>query len=126
MEDYSRKRHLAAGYEFVNTPHEFRGTVREVRAIPDWYAEGMYPPMDMDHAQYYLKPMNCLMHNLIYRPRPVLLEPPLRLFEFELPTAEKSGVVQGLTRACGFTRTMRTSTAPVNPTPNSTVCRHSC
>ena len=69
MEDYSRQRHLAAGYEFVNTPHVTKAALFEKSGHLDWYAEGMYPPMDMDHAQYYLKPMNCPMHNLIYSAR---------------------------------------------------------
>ena len=106
MEDYSRQRHLAAGYEFVNTPHVTKAALFEKSGHLDWYAEGMYPPMDMDHAQYYLKPMNCPMHNLIYSARGrSYRELPLRLFEFgTVYRYEKSGVVQGLTRARGFTQ----------------------
>ena len=106
MEDYSRKRHEDAGYQFVNTPHVTKAELFEKSGHLDWYAEGMYPPMDMDNAQYYLKPMNCPMHNLIYSARGrSYRELPLRLFEFgTVYRNEKSGVVQGLTRARGFTQ----------------------
>ncbi len=118
MEDYSRKRHEVAGYEFVNTPHITKGTLFELSGHLDWYAEGMYPPMQLDgeidaegvvrkQAQdYYLKPMNCPMHNLIFDARGrSYRELPLRLFEFgTVYRYEKSGVVQGLTRARGFTQ----------------------
>jgi threonyl-tRNA synthetase len=118
MEDYSRRRHEEAGYEFVNTPHVTKAGLFEISGHLDWYADGMYPPMDLDsefHAdgtvrraaqQYYLKPMNCPMHNLIYRSRGrSYRELPLRLFEFgTVYRYEKSGVVQGLTRARGFTQ----------------------
>ncbi|HNL50370.1 MAG TPA: threonine--tRNA ligase, partial [Actinomycetota bacterium] len=106
MEDYSRQRHIEAGYDFVNTPHVTKAALYEKSGHLDWYAEGMYPPMDMDNAQYYLKPMNCPMHNLIYGARGrSYRELPLRLFEFgTVYRYEKSGVVQGLTRARGFTQ----------------------
>ena len=118
MEDYSRKRHEEAGYEFVNSPHITKGALFEKSGHLDWYAEGMYPPMKLDgevdaegqvrkQAQdYYLKPMNCPMHNLIFSARGrSYRELPLRLFEFgTVYRYEKSGVVQGLTRARGFTQ----------------------
>ena len=118
MEDYSRGRHEAAGYEFVNTPHLTKAQLFETSGHLDWYSEGMYPPMELDAEytedgqlrrapqKYYLKPMNCPMHNLIYRSRGrSYRELPLRLFEFgTVYRYEKSGVVQGLTRARGFTQ----------------------
>nr|WP_196791170.1 threonine--tRNA ligase [Motilibacter aurantiacus] len=107
MEDYSRRRHEEAGYEFVNTPHLTKGKLFEVSGHLDWYAEGMYPPMELDEGQrYYMKPMNCPMHNLIFRARGrSYRELPLPLFEFgTVYRYEKSGVVQGLTRARGFTQ----------------------
>jgi threonyl-tRNA synthetase len=118
MEDYSRRRHEEAGYEFVNSPHITKGALFEKSGHLDWYAEGMYPPMQLDAdidaegnvrrqgADYYLKPMNCPMHNLIFSARGrSYRELPLRLFEFgTVYRYEKSGVVQGLTRARGFTQ----------------------
>ena len=106
MEDYSRQRHLDAGYEFVSTPHVTKGALFEKSGHLDWYSDGMYPPMHMDSADYYLKPMNCPMHNLIFSARGrSYRELPLRLFEFgTVYRYEKSGVVQGLTRARGFTQ----------------------
>ncbi|MCC9305658.1 threonine--tRNA ligase [Kitasatospora sp. RB6PN24] len=107
MEDYSRKRHEEAGYEFVYTPHATKGTLFELSGHLDWYADGMYPPMQLDgENDYYLKPMNCPMHNLIFRSRGrSYRELPLRLFEFgTVYRYEKSGVVHGLTRARGFTQ----------------------
>ena len=118
MEDYSRRRHLAAGYSFVNTPHITKSDLFEVSGHLDFYADGMYPPMHMDEerdaegnitkqgADYYLKPMNCPMHNLIYSSRGrSYRELPLRLFEFgTVYRNELSGVVHGLTRARGFTQ----------------------
>jgi threonyl-tRNA synthetase len=107
MEDYSRARHEAGGYEFVNTPHITKGALFEQSGHLEWYAEGMYPPMQLDGgADYYLKPMNCPMHNLIFSSRGrSYRELPMRLFEFgTVYRYEKSGVVQGLTRARGFTQ----------------------
>ncbi|CAB4905458.1 unannotated protein [freshwater metagenome] len=118
MEDYSRKRHEEGGYEFVTTPHITKGALFEKSGHLDWYSEGMYPPMQLDteydadgHVRkqgvdYYLKPMNCPMHNLIFSSRGrSYRELPLRLFEFgTVYRYEKSGVVQGLTRARGFTQ----------------------
>ncbi|MEZ0068736.1 threonyl-tRNA synthetase [Streptacidiphilus sp. MAP12-20] len=107
MEDYSRKRHEEAGYEFVYSPHATKGTLFEKSGHLDWYADGMYPPMQLDEGvDYYLKPMNCPMHNLIFDARGrSYRELPLRLFEFgTVYRYEKSGVVHGLTRARGFTQ----------------------
>ena len=106
LEDYSRRRHEEAGYEFVNTPHITKSTLFETSGHLDWYADGMYPPMEMEGAKYYPKPMNCPMHMLIYASRGrSYRELPLRLFEFgTVYRYEKSGVVHGLTRARGFTQ----------------------
>jgi len=118
MEDYSRRRHLEAGYSFVNTPHITKGQLFRTSGHLDWYAESMYPAMHLDEERdaegnirkvgqdYYLKPMNCPMHNLIYRSRGrSYRELPLRLFEFgTVYRYEKSGVVHGMTRARGFTQ----------------------
>ncbi|HET8970739.1 MAG TPA: threonine--tRNA ligase [Candidatus Nanopelagicales bacterium] len=118
MEDYSRRRHEEAGYEFVNTPHLTKAQLFETSGHLDWYSDGMYPPMILDTEydaegnvrragqKYYMKPMNCPMHNLIYRARGrSYRELPMRLFEFgTVYRYEKSGVVHGLTRARGFTQ----------------------
>jgi threonyl-tRNA synthetase len=107
MEDYSRKRHEESGYEFVYSPHATKSTLFEKSGHLDWYADGMYPPMQLDGGQdYYLKPMNCPMHNLIFDARGrSYRELPMRLFEFgTVYRYEKSGVVHGLTRARGFTQ----------------------
>jgi threonyl-tRNA synthetase len=107
MEEYSRRRHVEEGYEFVNSPHITKGSLFEKSGHLDWYAEGMYPPMELDEGTaYYLKPMNCPMHNLIFGARGrSYRELPLRLFEFgTVYRYEKSGVVHGLTRARGFTQ----------------------
>jgi threonyl-tRNA synthetase len=110
MEDYSRKRHEEAGYEFVNTPHITKGNLYEISGHLDWYKDGMFPPMVLDEGhgkqEYYLKPMNCPMHNLIYRARgKSYRDLPLRLFEFgTVYRYEKSGVVHGLTRVRGLTQ----------------------
>jgi len=118
MESYSRRRHEEAGYEFVNTPHLTKAGLFETSGHLDWYAEGMYPPMELDAEygedgelkrapqKYYMKPMNCPMHNLIFDARGrSYRELPLRLFEFgTVYRYEKSGVIQGLTRARGFTQ----------------------
>ena len=118
MEDYSRKRHEDEGYEFVYSPHLTKAALFEKSGHLQWYSEGMYPPMVMDeelHAdgtikragqQYYMKPMNCPFHNLIFASRGrSYRELPLRLFEFgTVYRYEKSGVIHGLTRARGFTQ----------------------
>ena len=106
LEDYSRARHEQAGYQFVNTPHITKSNLFETSGHLEWYAEGMYPPMELEGAKYYLKPMNCPMHILIYSSRGrSYRELPLRLFEFgTVYRYEKSGVVHGLTRARGFTQ----------------------
>ncbi|WP_304451191.1 threonine--tRNA ligase [Nocardiopsis sp. YSL2] len=107
MEDYSRQRHEESGYEFVYSPHATKSTLFEKSGHLDWYADGMYPPMQLDGGQdYYLKPMNCPMHNLIFDARGrSYRELPMRLFEFgTVYRYEKSGVVHGLTRARGFTQ----------------------
>jgi threonyl-tRNA synthetase len=106
LEDYSRRRHEEAGYEFVYTPHITKSNLFETSGHLDWYADGMYPPMEMEGARYYPKPMNCPMHILIYASRGrSYRELPLRLFEFgTVYRFEKSGVVHGLTRARGFTQ----------------------
>ena len=118
MEDYSRKRHEDEGYEFVYSPHLTKAALFQKSGHLDWYSEGMYPPMIMDeelHAdgtvkkpgqQYYMKPMNCPFHNLIFASRGrSYRELPLRLFEFgTVYRYEKSGVLHGITRARGFTQ----------------------
>jgi len=118
MEDYSRKRHEDEGYEFVYSPHLTKAALFETSGHLEWYADGMYPPMILDeefHAdgtikragqQYFMKPMNCPFHNLIYRSRGrSYRELPLRLFEFgTVYRYEKSGVLHGITRARGFTQ----------------------
>ena len=118
MEDYSRRRHVEEGYQFAYTPHLTKASLFQTSGHLDWYADGMYPPMHMDEERdaqgnirrqgqdYYLKPMNCPMHNLIFRSRGrSYRELPLRLFEFgTVYRNEKSGVVHGLTRARGFTQ----------------------
>ncbi len=107
MEDYSRRRHVQAGYEFVYTPHITKSELFETSGHLDWYRDGMYPPMELDEGQtYYLKPMNCPFHVLIYKSRPrSYRELPLRMFEFgSVYRYEKSGVVHGLTRVRGMTQ----------------------
>ncbi|KGH47763.1 threonine--tRNA ligase [Modestobacter caceresii] len=118
LEKYSQRRHEEAGYSFVNTPHITKGQLFETSGHLDWYAEGMYPAMQLDEERdsdgnvrrqgqdYYLKPMNCPMHNLVFDSRGrSYRELPLRLFEFgTVYRYEKSGVVHGLTRARGFTQ----------------------
>ena len=118
MENYSRKRHEEAGYEFVYSPHLTKQGLFQISGHLDWYSEGMYPPMVLDEERsedgtlrragqnYYMKPMNCPFHCLIFRSRGrSYRELPLRLFEFgTVYRYEKSGVVHGLTRARGFTQ----------------------
>ncbi len=117
LEEYSRRKHSEAGYEFVNTPHITKAQLFHTSGHLDWYADGMFPPMHLDAEynddgtvrkpgqDYYLKPMNCPMHTLIFASRGrSYRELPLRLFEFgTVYRYEKSGVVHGLTRARGFT-----------------------
>jgi threonyl-tRNA synthetase len=106
MEDYSRRRHEESGYEFVNTPHISKQVLFETSGHLPYYADGMFPPMEFEGANYYLKAMNCPMHNLIFRSRGrSYRELPLRLFEFgSVYRYEKSGVVHGLTRVRGMTQ----------------------
>jgi threonyl-tRNA synthetase len=118
MEDYSRIRHEEEGYDFVYSPHLTKAALFETSGHLQWYADGMYPPMILDEEynadgtvkragqQYYMKPMNCPFHNLIYRSRGrSYRELPLRLFEFgTVYRYEKSGVLHGITRARGFTQ----------------------
>ncbi|MFJ9129287.1 threonine--tRNA ligase [Streptomyces sp. NPDC102340] len=106
MEDYSRRRHEASGYEFVNTPHISKEALFETSGHLPHYAEGMFPPIQFDEQNYRLKAMNCPMHNLIFKSRGrSYRELPLRLFEFgTVYRYEKSGVVHGLTRSRGFTQ----------------------
>ena len=118
MEDYSRRRHEEENYQFVYSPHLTKAALFETSGHLQWYSEGMYPPMIMDeelHAdgtikragqKYYMKPMNCPFHNLIYKSSSrSYRELPLRLFEFgTVYRYEKSGVIHGLTRARGFTQ----------------------
>ncbi len=118
MEDYSRIRHEEEGYEFVYSPHLTKAALFQKSGHLDWYSEGMYPPMILDEEhhpdgtikragqQYYMKPMNCPFHNLIFQSRGrSYRELPLRLFEFgTVYRYEKSGVLHGITRARGFTQ----------------------
>lgn len=118
MEDYSRKRHEESGYEFVYTPHITKSVLFETSGHLEWYADGMFPPMQLDAElnpdgsirkpaqNYYLKPMNCPFHNLIYKSSAKSYRDlPLRLFEFgSVYRYEKSGVVHGLTRVRGMTQ----------------------
>jgi threonyl-tRNA synthetase len=118
MEDYSRRRHVEADYEFVYSPHITKSALFETSGHLDWYADGMYPPMHLDEDRdtdgsvrkpgqdYYLKPMNCPFHCLIFRARGrSYRELPLRMFEFgSVYRYEKSGVVHGLTRVRGMTQ----------------------
>jgi threonyl-tRNA synthetase len=105
LENYSRERHEAAGYSFVNSPHITKAQLFETSGHLPYYADTMFPPMEMEGAEYYLKAMNCPMHNLIFRARGrSYRELPLRLFEFgTVYRYEKSGVVHGLTRVRGLT-----------------------
>ena len=118
MEDYSRQRHIEAGYEFVNTPHISKAELFKISGHLGFYSDLMYPPMHVDEERhpdgslkrlgqdYYLKPMNCPMHCLIFRSRGrSYRELPLRLFEFgSVYRYELSGVVHGLTRVRGMTQ----------------------
>ena len=113
MEEYSRQRHEASGYEFVNSPHITKAGLFETSGHLDWFADGMFPPMHLDEGgqdgegtTYYLKPMNCPFHILIFKHRTrSYRELPLRFFEFgTVYRYEKSGVVHGLTRVRGMTQ----------------------
>jgi threonyl-tRNA synthetase len=118
MEDYSRRRHEQAGYEFVYSPHITKGNLFQTSGHLDWYREGMFPAMHLDEERdaegnvrrqgqdYYLKPMNCPFHNLIFSSRGrSYRELPLRMFEFgTVYRYEKSGVIHGLTRVRGMTQ----------------------
>ncbi|WP_167103048.1 threonine--tRNA ligase [Mycobacterium sp. DL592] len=118
LEEYSRRKHIEAGYEFVNTPHITKEQLYITSGHLEWYADGMFPPMHIDAEfdengvlrkpgqDYYLKPMNCPMHHLIFRSRGrSYRELPLRLFEFgTVYRYEKSGVIHGLTRVRGMTQ----------------------
>ncbi len=106
MEDYSRQRHQDGGYEFVVTPHLSKAQLFETSGHLSWYAEGMYPPMEMDNGTYYMKPMNCPMHCLIFRSRQrSYRELPLRLFELgTVYRYERAGTLHGLMRIRGFTQ----------------------
>jgi threonyl-tRNA synthetase len=118
MEDYSRRRHTESGYSFVNSPHITKANLFQTSGHLQWFAEGMFPPIHLDEEvdatgevvkpgqDYYLKPMNCPFHNLIFRARGrSYRELPLRLFEFgSVYRYEKSGTLQGLTRVRGMTQ----------------------
>jgi threonyl-tRNA synthetase len=118
MEDYSRRRHEQAGYEFVYSPHITKGNLFETSGHLDWYRDSMFPSMHLDEEvdadgnvrkqgqDYYLKPMNCPFHCLIFKSRGrSYRELPLRMFEFgTVYRYEKSGVVHGLTRVRGMTQ----------------------
>ena len=106
MEDYSRARHLRGDYQFVYTPHLSKSRLFETSGHLDWYADSMYPPMELDNGVYYPKPMNCPMHCLIYRSRQrSYRELPLRLFELgTVYRYERAGTLHGLMRIRGFTQ----------------------
>jgi len=106
MEDYSRERHEHGGYEFVFTPHLANGKLFETSGHLEWYADSMYPPMEMDNGTYYMKPMNCPMHCLIFKSRQrSYRELPLRLFELgSVYRYERAGTLHGLLRIRGFTQ----------------------
>ena len=106
MEDYSRARHQNGGYQFVFTPHLSNATLFQTSGHLDFYADGMYPPMEMDNGTYYPKPMNCPMHCLIFRGRQrSYRELPLRLFELgTVYRYERAGTLHGLMRIRGFTQ----------------------
>ena len=106
MEEYSRKRHEASGYDFVYSPHITKSDLFEISGHLEWFAESMYPPMELDGGtKYYLKPMNCPFHTLIFKSsQRSYRDLPLRYFEFgSVYRYEKSGAVHGLTRVRGMT-----------------------
>ncbi len=106
MEDYVRRRHIEEGFSYVGTPHISKEGLFHTSGHLPYYADTMFPPMEMEGSDYYLKAMNCPMHNLIFRSRGrSYRELPLRLFEFGgVYRFEKSGVVHGLTRVRGMTQ----------------------
>ncbi|MDQ3391952.1 MAG: threonine--tRNA ligase [Actinomycetota bacterium] len=106
MEDYSRQRHERGGYEFVYTPHLTNARLFETSGHLQWFADGMYPPMEMDNGSYYMKPMNCPMHCLVFKGRQrSYRELPLRLFELgTVYRYERAGTLHGLMRIRGFTQ----------------------
>ncbi len=106
IEDFSRAEHDEGGYELAFTPHLARSVLWETSGHLDWYADGMYPPMEMEGAKYYPKPMNCPFHIMIYKSRQrSYRELPLRIFELgTVYRYERSGVIHGLFRARGFTQ----------------------
>ncbi len=106
MEDFSMRSHLASGYQLAWTPHIAKSTLFEISGHLQWYKEGMYPPMEMEGATYYPKPMNCPMHILIYKAHQrSYRELPMRLFEFgTVYRFERSGVLHGLARVRGLTQ----------------------
>ncbi len=106
MEDYVRNRHIEEGFDYVGTPHIAKGGLFETSGHLPYYAETMFPPMELENSKYYLKAMNCPMHNLIFRSRGrSYRELPLRFFEFgSVYRYERSGVVHGLTRVRGLTQ----------------------
>ncbi|MGH3457911.1 threonine--tRNA ligase, partial [Aeromicrobium sp.] len=106
MEDYVRRRHIEEGFDYVGTPHISKEGLFHTSGHLPYYADSMFPPMDFESSKYYLKAMNCPMHNLIFRSRQrSYRELPLRLFEFgSVYRYEKSGVVHGLTRVRGMTQ----------------------
>ena len=105
MEDYVRRRHIEEGFDYVGTPHISKGGLFETSGHLPYYADTMFPPMELENSQYYLKAMNCPMHNLIFRSRGrSYRELPLRFFEFgSVYRYERSGVIHGLTRVRGLT-----------------------
>ena len=106
MEDHSRARHVEAGYDFVTSPHITKRELFEISGHLDWFGENIFPPMELDGGtEYFLKPMNCPFHILVYRSRQrSYRELPMRLFEFgAVYRYEKSGVLLGLTRVRGLT-----------------------
>ncbi|MGY1634207.1 threonine--tRNA ligase [Geodermatophilus sp. SYSU D01186] len=106
MEDYVRRRHIEEGFDYVGTPHISKRGLFETSGHLPYYADTMFPPMELENSEYYLKAMNCPMHNLVFRSRGrSYRELPLRFFEFgSVYRYEKSGVVHGLTRVRGLTQ----------------------
>ncbi|GAB3116743.1 threonine--tRNA ligase [Janibacter alkaliphilus] len=106
MEDYVRRRHIEEGFEYVSTPHISKDGLFHTSGHLPYYADTMFPPMELEHSEYRLKAMNCPMHNLIFRSRGrSYRELPLRFFEFgSVYRYEKSGVVHGLTRVRAMTQ----------------------